>query len=325
MAKVFENDNAAISPRMTAPHMEPLHPQAQEFVRKLAANPSPGWHQMPLAEAREAFELFREFGGSVAEVPEVKDIVVGDGIGVRCYRGSTDPVSTPVVYFHGGGWVLGGLDSHDALCRRLAVASGATLFSVDYRKAPEFRCPAALDDCYEVTHHISEHAEQYDVDRSRLMVAGDSAGGNLAAAVAIRARDNDGPEVTKQILIYPVVTPKFTTASYREFASDFGLTRDAMMFFWESYVGNDFATAPEEADLSKVGNLAGLPPAHVVLASHDVLHDEGRDFADRLASAGVPTTVRTYDGMLHGFLHFAGLFDDGVQAAIDVAEIIRSR
>lgn len=303
--------------------MKPLHPQAEAFVREMAANPRPGWHEMPLEEARAGFEQFVEFCGPAPELAHVEDVRMASGARVRVYRDSEEPASTPVVFFHGGGWVLGSIDSHDALCRRIAAESGATVFSVDYRLAPEFPYPAALDDCYAVTCAVAAAAGRYAIDPAKLIVTGDSAGGNLAAAVAVRARDESGPAIAKQILIYPVVSPLYTTPSYSEFADGYGLTREMMMFFWQSYIGNPSQPAPPTADLAQIADFANLPEAHVILASHDVLYGEGLDLARQFTQAGVPTTVTVYDGMLHGFVHFAGLFDDGLEATSQVAAIIR--
>lgn len=306
--------------------MASLHPQAQEFVERLAADPPRGWHQMPLAEAREAFETFGDEPMSGEKVPlaQIHDRTIGEGIRIRVYRPSDQKQLRPIVYFHGGGWVLGSLETHDALCRFLAVESRAVVISVDYRLSPECPFPEPLDDCYEALTYVAENAEELGVDRDRIVVAGDSAGGNLALAVAIRARDEQGPRITQQLLMYPVVSPVFSTKSYSEFASGFGLTRDAMMFFWESYVGRDFADAPVLADLAKIESYAGLPSTHVVVASHDVLRDEGLALVDRLKADGVSTTCKTYAGMLHGFVHFVGLFDDGRAAIRDIGAIVKS-
>lgn len=308
--------------RATKP-MTTLHPQAQEFIEKLAADKPPSWRQMSLPQAREAFDTFREIAGPSPEPGKIEDRVIEENISVRIYHGSAKSDSTPVIYFHGGGWVLGDIETHDPLCRRLAVESGATVISVNYRLAPEFPFPAPLTDCYAATRYVAENADEFGVDPSKLIVCGDSAGGNLAAAVALRARDNGGPAIAHQLLLYPVVSTDFANDSYMRFSEGHGLTRDAMMYFWECYVSEAIDDAPPFADLLKIDNLRGLPPAHVFLASHDVLHDEGAKFAQRLADAGVTTTTKTYPGTLHGFIHSAGLFDDGLNATSDVALVIK--
>ena len=306
--------------------MSPLHHQAQAFVEQLAVDNPPAWSELPLHVARDAFNTFGEpaMAGTGPELASVEDRRIAGDIPVRIYRPSNDANLTPVMYFHGGGWVLGNVGTHDTLCRSISSESGAVVISVDYRLAPEHRFPAPLDDCYAATVFIAENADEFGVDRARLVVAGDSAGGNLAAAVSLRARDEDGPRIARQILIYPVVTPDFSTRSYAKYAEGYGLTRDTMIFFWECYLGKDLSNRSPLADLSKQKNFSGLPQAHVFLASHDVLHDEGMTLATHMADAGVTTTVKTYPGTLHGFVHFAGLFDDGVEATNDIATTIRN-
>lgn len=300
--------------------MPPLVPEAEAFLKQLAIDDPPGWQDLPLADAREAFKGFGapELAGPAEEILSVEDDTLA-GVPVRIYRNTESADATPVVYFHGGGWVLGNIDTHDALCRRLAAESEAAIISVEYRLAPETKFPGQLDDCYAVTEHVALHSSELNVDASKLVVAGDSAGGNLAAAVAIRARDKNGPKIAKQILIYPVVSPNFGTDSYKTFADGHGLTRDAMIFFWESYIEGPLAQSPALADLMKIDDLTNLPLTAVVLATHDVLADEVAAFANRLIDAGVQTTVATYPGNLHGFVHFAGLFPDGLTAAQDIA------
>lgn len=304
--------------------MLPLHPQSQEFLASVAAENRPAWSDLPLSVART---MFLEFGkqradGHGPDLLSVVDREIADGLRVRIYRPTFESGLIPIVYFHGGGWVLGDLNSHDVVCRMLAAESKSVVISVDYRLAPESPFPAAVDDCYRAVRYVAENAVELNVDATRQTVAGDSAGGNLAAAVSIRARDENGPSIWRQVLIYPVIAPNFHSDSYNAFAEGYGLTRDTMKFFWKAYVGQDLSNVPPLADLSQV-DLTGLPPALVLLATHDVLYDEGLAFANRLAEHGVLVTRMDYKGMLHGFVHFARLFDEGRRAIADIAGALR--
>ncbi len=273
--------------------------------------------------AREIFAEQGEVFGEGPSIDHVEDRVLPDGVRVRMFANASDQPRAAVIYFHGGGWVLGSVATHDALCRRIAAASGCCVVSVDYSLSPEHRYPKALEDCYSATCHVARFADQFAVDGDRIAVVGDSAGGNLAAAVAIRARDEGGPPIRLQVLVYPVIAPAFDSESYLEFAEGHGLSRVTMQWFWQQYLGDglpDHLAAP-----SMTPSLAGLPPAHVITAEYDVLRDEGEKYARRLSDSGVPTTLKRYDGNLHGFVHFAGAFDDGILATNELAHVIKSK
>lgn len=300
----------------------PLHPQAQAFVDHLAQEQPPGWPELGPTDARIAFDGLGETFGSGPELPFVQDKVIADDVPVRIYRPSDASVLPVVLFFHGGGWVLGGVDSHDGLCRNLAKLSGAAVVSVGYGLSPENAFPGPLEQCYRATQYVSENAGEFGVDATALSVAGDSAGGNLAAAVTIRARDENGPAIAKQVLFYPVIATDFDTSSYRAFAEGHGLTRESMIWFWQNYLdGRDDWNIPL-ADLRN-HELSGLPSALVLTAEYDVLRDEGEAYADRLESAGVPVKRSQYEGMLHGFVHFAGLFDAHADALLEASQFIR--
>jgi acetyl esterase len=234
---------------------------------------------------------------------------------VRVYRPSLDPALPGVVYAHGGGWVLADLELHDATCRDLAAGSGAAVVSVDYRKAPEHPFPAAFDDCRAVTEALLAGA--FGVDGSRVAVAGDSAGGNLAAALALDLRDRPSPtghHLVHQVLIYPLVDARIgRTPSYARFADGFFLTARDMAYFVDSYArGAD----PRDPRLSPAAaaDPAGLPPATVVLAEADPLVDEGRAYAERLRAAGVPVELRVYPGQVHPFVALGQIIGDAHEA-----------
>jgi acetyl esterase len=297
-----------------------LHPQVRSFLDALIAQNRPGWETMPPAEGRELFASLKGVFGDGPELYRVEDRTIAGHVPVRVYWPSEEDDLPVVIYFHGGGWVLGNLDTHDPLCRRLASGTGCVVVAVDYRLAPDAKFPAAFDDSFAATAYVSEHADEFNVDPSRLVVAGDSAGGNLATAVAIRAAEVGSPAIRSQLLIYPVVEPNFESHSYLAHAEGFGLSRQTMMWFWEQYLASEEDALSHYAVPSRAPNLSELPPAHVITAEYDVLLSEGESYADRLHAAGVETTIRRYDGMIHGFVHFSGVFDVGRQAVSDLAE-----
>ncbi|TWT53412.1 Carboxylesterase NlhH [Rubripirellula amarantea] len=298
-----------------------LHPQAQDFLNKVALSGRPGWEEMTPKQAREIFETFTDYVGESPEIKHVAEIVLA-GMRCRLYSDASKP-SPLMMYFHGGGWVLGSLQTHDVLCRSLAKESGCVVISVDYGRSPENAFPGPLDDCYNATVAAIEQANELKITPNRVVLAGDSAGGHLATMVAMRSRDRSGPMIALQVLLYPVVEPNFETGSYRQFASGFGLTRATMKWFWQHFLGNHSPSSDSVPTLA--GSLARLPPTVLISAEYDVLHDEGLAFATKLSDAGVEVSIKRYPGMLHGFMHFAGLFDDGRKAVRDVGKMIRQK
>jgi acetyl esterase/lipase len=244
-------------------------------------------------------------------------------IPVRIYQplGVDDASKPGVVYLHGGGWVICGLDSHDGVCRRLANELGATVVSVDYRLAPEHKHPAAADDSYAALCWTAEHAGELGIDLARLTVAGDSAGGNLAAVVAQRARDRNGPKLAFQLLVYPVVDSSDTRndhASKTDNATGNFLTTDHMEWYREQYLPHDEAGADPDVSPHLAESLEGLPPACIVTAEMDPLRDEGEHYAALLEAAGVPVVLYRAPGMFHGFFSMHAVLD-GAQDAQKVA------
>lgn len=227
---------------------------------------------------------------------------------IRAYW-PVDPEIGPVpaiVFAHGGGWCLGSLDAYDTPCRSLAKATGCVVFSVDYRLAPEHPFPAPLDDVYETLRWVADHAAMLAVDEERLVVAGDSAGGNLAAAAAIMARDRAGPKIAHQLLFYPALDIDLDTPSYREFAEGYYLTREVMRFCWETYIGRlnedvSVYAAPGRAAV------AGLPSATIFVCEFDPLRAEAEHYARRLAQADIPVRLIRLEGLIHACLHMTGL------------------
>jgi acetyl esterase len=296
----------------------PLHPQSKAFIASIREAGRPPWNEMPLAEAREIFDSL-DVLGDAPEVDNVADEPIA-GVPTRIYHVNPDQPRNLIVYFHGGGWVLGGLDSHDSVCRRLALAADASVVSVGYRNPPEHPFPAAAEDCFTVCDVLAVDHRSFSL-ANRMVLVGDSAGGNLAVAVSLMSRQRGAPRLSGQVLVYPVLDSRMSTDSYRAYAEDHGLTAEMMSWFWEMYTGDASSGARSDplASPAAVEDLSGLPPTHILLAEYDVLCDEGRQFAARLAAAGVTTTVSQYDGMLHGFVHFADLFDDAVLATQEVA------
>jgi acetyl esterase len=272
------------------------------------------WSIMPVAMARAMMDNPMATGEplKMAQVTDLSLSLPGRAIPARFYRPLAAEAGGPLtVFFHGGGWVMGTLDTHDATCRELAEASGVSLLSVGYRLAPEAPYPLPLDDCFDACRWAKDNAAQLGIDPARLAVAGDSAGGNLAAAVAIRARDAGGPALRHQLLVYPVTDCDFDTPSYqRNGAGQYFLARSAMQWFWRHYLGDaDPATAPLACVL-RTDDLSGLPSATVITAEYDPLRDEGDAYAQRLAQAGIAVDHHCADGMIHGFFAMSSMVPD---------------
>ena len=311
----------------------PLDPRARQFLDQLNASGMPPLENMSAPEARLATAALLAMQGEPQAVATVENRRIPGPSGelpIRVYTptGGPHPV---VVYFHGGGWVIGDLESHDGVCRALANGVPATVVSVDYRLAPEHRFPAAADDCWAATRWVAEHGAALG-DVSRIAVGGDSAGGNLAAVVSLMARDRGGPRIAYQLLVYPVTDASLDTPSYRENADGYLLTRSVMEWFWNHYTKATDRESPYASPL-RARDLKGLPPALVITAEFDPLRDEGEAYARRLEQAGVPVKVRRFDGMIHGFFGMGAVFPQAATAlqeavagaAVGVAGIVERR
>jgi acetyl esterase len=302
----------------------PLDPQAQQVLEQIAALGLPPNHLVSPSQARINMKSRPRVAGP--EVARVEDrLIPGPGVDipVRIY---TPPGAGPfpiLVWFHGGGWVVGDLETADPTARHLTVGAKCVVISVDYRLAPETKFPGAADDCYAATVWAAQQATRLNGDPSKIVVGGDSAGGNLAAAVALMARDRGGLSLTFQLLVYPVTARDFDMSSYRQKAEGFGLTLDAMRWYWDHYLQHpEDASNPYAAPLV-AENLRGLPPALVITAEYDPLCDEGQAFAKRLQAAGVPTTYSQYDGMIHGFFGMTAVLDKGKQAVAEACAALQ--
>jgi acetyl esterase len=303
----------------------PLDPQARTLLDQLAAMGAPALSEQTPEEARAGFLMLTAIAGTAEEQVPTEDRSVrgpaGD-IPVRIYRPTTDTPLPVVVYFHGGGFVIGDIASHDTTCQRLAAGVPALVVSVDYRLAPEHRFPAAVEDCEAATAWASAHAPEFGGDPSRLAVAGDSAGGNLAAVIARRARDAGGPNIAFQLLVYPGTDMTRSLPSHTENGTGYLLDSDTMKWFLDNYLADADPRHPDASPLF-ADDLSGLPPAFVLTAEFDPLRDEGEAYAERLRTAGVPVTTSRYDGMIHGFYGLDSIFDAAKKATAETVVALR--
>jgi len=304
----------------------PLDPQARKLLDQIAEAGVPPFHTLTPQEARDQLLIASRFVGRLEEVHAVEDreVAGSDGaIPIRVYRPTESDVLPAVVFFHGGCWLMGDIRTHDGYCRAVANRSGVIVVSVDYRLAPEHKYPAATEDAYSATRWVSEHASTIGADSRRVAVMGDSAGGNLAAVAALMARDRGGPPLAFQLLVYPITDFSFDTASYRENAIGFHLTRDDMVWGWGHYLSNELEGYQPYASPLRADDLRGLPPALILTAEYDPLRDEGEAYARKLIGAGVPVRQKRYDGMIHGFARRTDLLDKAREAMDDVATALR--
>jgi len=303
-----------------------LDPQVEKLLANIAQANLPALNELSPAAARKQMLDATAVLGEPQPVESVEDCSAPGPSGeipLRIYRPAGEELPV-VVYFHGGGWVIGSIDTHDGYCRALANAAKAIVVSVDYRLAPEHRFPAAAEDCFAATQWVNNQLDRLDGRVGSLTVAGDSAGGNLAAVVALMARDRGGADIARQILFYPITDHDFSTASYVDFASDYFLTRAAMIWFWDHYCPEDTDRDHPYLSPLRAENLAGLPKALVVTAAYDPLCDEGEAYAARLRKAGVDVTLARYDGMIHGFIRRFDAFDKAQECLRSTAAFINA-
>jgi acetyl esterase len=303
--------------------------QTQELLDRLAEEGgSPVWELTPEAARASRNPFFASLGGSPPKVFRVENRRIpgpAEDIPIRIYTPDTGlkkkRVYPLLVYFHGGGWLLGSLDSHDSLCRSFANAAGCIVVSVDYRLSPEHRFPAAVEDAYAAVCWVWENALQLGGDGSRLAVGGDSAGGNLATVSCLMAKEKGGPDLLHQLLLYPVLDlSSFNTRSYRDHATGYLLTAESMVYYRDQYLRDERDRKNPYASPLLADDLSGLPSATIVAAELDVLTDEGKAYADRLKTAGVPVRYLCYDGMIHPFLNFLGVVDRAKAAVFEIGK-----
>ena len=305
----------------------PLDPQARALLDQANAMGMPPLHTMSVPEARASLAAMASLQGEPQSVAQIVDRhapgPAGD-VPVRLYTPAGQAPFPALVYYHGGGWVLGGLDTHDGVCRQMASSAGCLVVSVDYRLAPEHKFPAAAEDAYAALQWVATNADGLGVDPARIAIGGDSAGGNLTAVVALMARDRGTPAVAFQLLVYPVTDSACDTASYRENADGYFLTKDAMLWFWNHYTRDAADRRNPYAAPLKAQDLRGLPPALVMTAEFDPLRDEGEAYAARLREAGVPVQLTRYHGMIHGFFGMSALLDQAKEAIQEATTALRT-
>lgn len=299
-----------------------LNPQAQAFLRTVEEAGLPPLNELTPTEAREQARDSIEIVGPGPEIATVEDFTLPSSAGevrTRCYE--PDGASGTVVWLHGGGWVICDLDTHDAMCRLLAAESGCRVIAPDYRRAPEDPFPVPLEDCWSA---LAWTGTRYP--NEPLILGGDSAGGNLAAVCAHRARDRGGPALALQVLVYPVTDHDLTTPSNLEHGSgpETFLTTDEMAWFWDHYVPVAAARDDPEASPLRAADLTRLPPAIVLTAEYDPLRDDGLAYVERLRQAGVPVSHHHYGDMIHAFFSFVNVLERGNEAVAQVAAEIRA-
>lgn len=309
-----------------------LDPDAAAVYKAFQEAGRPAYETLTPVEAREYYRQARVVTNP--EPPLLKSVeplaidTAGGVIPARIYTPKTlrqsNGLAPCLVFFHGGGWVIGDLDTHDVACRKLADEGQLIVISVDYRRAPEYKFPTAVDDAIAATAWIAGRAKTLGIDAARLCVGGDSAGGNLAAVAAIDARDKGGPSIAGQVLVYPATDFAMTHPSHREPETSILLTHTVIRWFRDHYLrsaadGDDWRASP-----ARIKALAGLPPAYVLTAGADPLRDEGEEYAKRLADAGVPVTYRTFPGQFHGFFTMGKLLDQANVAARDIGAWLRA-
>ncbi len=308
----------------------PLHPQIVEVMQAMERAQLRPIEAMTPVEARAQMEAVAKARNAdptkVGKVEERSIPGPGGPIPLRLYWPPRGGVRLPViVYFHGGGHVIGSLDTHDAVARNLCVGAEAIVVSVDYRMGPEHRFPAAVEDSYAALQWAHANAASLGGDPDRMAVSGDSAGANLATVAAIMAREAGGPRLRLQVLVYPVADYGLTGGSMEKYATGYGiLTAEAMRWFQRYYLNGPAEAADWRASPIRAASLAGLPPAFVLTAEYDVLHDDGVRYADALRKAGVPVTSKDYPGMIHAFFGMAPIVDGAVEAQRDVTEALKA-
>jgi acetyl esterase len=307
----------------------PLDPQLKAYADQLAArgNAPRSTLTPEMVRARDAVEFAAEAAERTPEpVAHVTSRTIpapAGEIAIRIYTPDGVGPFPIVVYFHGGGWVLRNLDTHDSHCRSIANGAGCVVVNVDYRLAPEHKFPAAPDDCYAATVWTAAHAEEINGDPARLAVAGDSAGGNLAAVISLMARERGGPAMAFQLLVYPITDLRMQTISYAENAAAPMLTRDDMIWFRGHYLRGDEDILNPLASPLLAHDLNGLPPALIVTAEYDPLRDEAELYGQRLEQAGVSAVVRRYEGLAHGFFGYDLIVERAKEAKSETIAALR--
>jgi acetyl esterase len=304
-----------------------LDPTVRQLLEAAEAEGNPPLESFSPVEARQlAADSLKLIGGTLEPVRSIQNLRIPGPdceIPIRVYTPDAPAPRPALIYFHGGGWVVCDLDTHDVVCTAIANRAGSTVIAVDYRLAPEHKFPAAVIDSYAATAWVASNAEQLGVDPKRISVGGDSAGGNLAAVVSLKSRDSKGPAIALQVMVYPVTDlSSFSTPSYQEFGENHYLTKKEMEWFRENYLRNmDDARNPDASPLL-AHDLSRLPPALIITAECDPLRDEGAAYAKRLKDAGVQVTYTCYPGMIHPFFSLSGAIPQAFEAIQQVADAV---
>jgi acetyl esterase len=305
----------------------PLDPQVEAMRARRAQAGATPLYTLSLAQARAAdLASIQDAAGDPEPVAEVADRYIpgpGGDLPIRVYRPAGPAPAPALLYFFGGGWTLGTIDTADGICRSLANTAGCTVVSVGYRLAPEHKFPAAVDDCFAATCWVAENAGELGVDPGRLAVGGDSAGGNLAAAVTLLARDRGGPALAHQLLVYPNTDYLADTPSLHANTDPLLFNKTSVGWYWGHYLRSPADGARPLASPLRAADHSGLPPATVLTAEYDPLRDEGERYAAALQAAGVPVELTRYPGMVHGFFAMSGLLDTATRAVAHAAARLR--
>ena len=307
-----------------------LHPQLVALLERAAKSPLPPYYEVPATVARR---LYRDTRGALTPDPpavEASWLLLAPGpagpVPVRAYRpkgAAKDEILPALVYFHGGGWVIGDLDTHDVVCRTLANGARCAVFSVEYRKAPEAPFPAAVEDCFSALSFVCSSYGSLKINSKQIAVAGDSAGGNLATVMALMARDAGGPAISFQVLIYPGADQRMAHPSIKRNGEGYLLTEKSMLYFRGHYLPDPKDWLDWRASPLLAKSLKGLPPAYLLTAGFDPLVDEGKEYAERMQKEGVPVEYRNYPDMVHGFITMGRVLDTANAALADCAQALK--
>lgn len=308
----------------------PLDPVVKAFLDQVAAMGGPKTYEMQPSEAREAFAGLMQLAGPkdvpIGKVTNFSILLEHGEIGARSYVAVTadhKPLPT-LVFFHGGGWVIGSVDTHDGLCRMIANESQCHVISVEYRLSPEVKFPSAVDDALAAVAWIEQHAAELGVDVNRIAVGGDSAGGALAAIIAQQAKAKGAPKIAFQMLLFPVTQIGAETKSLRDFAENYFLERKTLDWFYENYLPTDADKSDPRISPLLAPDLSGLPPTFVMLAGFDPLHDEGLHYAEKLKNASVTVTVADYPDMVHDFIYLQAVLPQAATALNGAAQALKA-
>lgn len=300
----------------------PLDPIVEAMLKQMAEAGAPPMIELPPADARAMYRAMNE-ANTRAPMHEVAD-TEAEGVAIRIYRPGPEDRLPCLVYYHGGGWVIGDLETHDNVCRNLAREAHCVVVATDYRLAPEHPFPAPLDDCVTVAKWVAANADELNIDAGRIALGGDSAGGNLTACVSLKIKQDGGPELVHQLMIYPVTDAGLDTTSYANNGEGYMLTRDSMQWFFDHYLGDNADPSDPLVSPLNAPDLAGLPPATIITAEFDPLRDEGEAYGEKLKAAGVDTLVQRYDGMIHGFFAMTDLLPTARDATSLAAKRLRA-